>query len=264
MYARKFTRRATSSRYRSVRRSRPLRRVVQTARWEVGRIAIDAVRTLENSSGAEQLTYFHVASIATSLGATFVAGPEQRIGAVLTEMNRRLEIGGVVFDYDCWHAGDLDGESDGIEDQSYDVHCSLVVDRIIKDAGAGTPFPASVVSYTPWFASFPSAALLTTGPFDSTEPVNAPTRTFWERNWFVDFRPKRILNDEEGVLYVPENQRLATRTGTLNRRLKLSLDEAQGLYFVWGTRTSALFNASEAARAVRFRLLGKVYYRFRQ
>jgi len=262
MSFRRFTRRGTSSRFRSMRRFRGLRKIVQTARWEVGRIFVDADRELPNSSAAEVLEYFHIASIPSSLGALSATVTEQRVGTVLAGMQRKLEIGGVVLDYDCFHSGELQGDRDLGEGQ-YDVNYLLLVDRIVDDGG-GTPFPASVATFSPFQASFPSSILTTTTPTSLTEPVMAPTRILWERTVFNDINPKRLRDDEEGVLYVPQNQRLAVRGGTLNRKLKLQLDETQGLYFAINTRNGPLFNHPGGARNIQKRVTGKIYYRFRQ
>jgi len=262
MFRRRFSSRGTSSRFRSIRRGRPLRKIVQTARWEVARMSIDAQRTLVEGANSETVEYFHLASIATSFASLAGGSPEARTGAVFAGLNRSLEIGGLVFDYLHDHTGDVSGTFLANE-LSYDVHMSLLVDRITKD-GAGTPFPASVGTYAPFFATFPSALYNTVGPIDTTEPADMPTRILWERNLFVDFRPKELNNDVEGVLYVPQNQRLARSEAVVNRRLKLRLDETQGLYLCHAVRNSNAFGGSGAELDYRFRLLGKLYYRFRQ
>jgi len=206
--------------------------------------------------------YFHLASIATSLASGTGGDAESRTGAVLAGMNRSLEIGGVVFDYIHSHIGDAEG-GQLVNELSYDVMMGLAVDRITKDSG-GVPFPASVGTFAPFFASFPQSLYATTGPIDTTEPADAPTRILWERNLFIDYRPQEIDNDTEGVLYVPQNQRLAVGAALVNRRLKLRLDESQGLYFIHATRNSSVFSGGAQGRDYRFALRGKIYYRFRQ
>lgn len=241
---------------------RPLRKIVQTARWEVARISLDAQRTMVNGPQGETVEYFHLASIATSFASTAAGSPEARVGAVWAGLNRRLEIGGLVFDYLHQHDGELAGDLLRGEG-SYDVHMSLAVDRIGKDL-ASVPFPVSVGTFKPFFAGFPQSIFNTVTPIDSTEPADSPTRILWERNLFIDTRPKVIQNDAEGVLYVPQNQRLGASAGLVNRRLKLSLDESQGLYLIHATRNSNNFALLAAQRTFRFALRGKLYYRYQQ
>lgn len=253
-------RRFGSSRFRG---RRPLRRIVQTARWEVGRIFFDSQVTMPAGSGASQLLYLHLASIASSLsGSAAGGGPEQRVGTVLAGMQRSLEIGGVVLDYDSVNRGDVPGNFLAGE-ATWDTSCFLIVDRQSGGGPASVPVPISVSTWDPFLSSFPTALLLPTTPNDQSEPSQAPTRILWQKNWTTDIRPKVITNDIEGDLYVPQNQRLARAyPSTLNRRLRLRLDESQGLYFVFATRNSPNNALGTSQRALSQRLWGTIYYRF--
>lgn len=261
MRSRGFTRRATNFRSR-FRRGPQLRRPVATAKWEVGRFYFDNTRTMATGSASETLQYFHLASISTSFGSA-IGGTEGRVGAVFAGMQRSLEIGGIVFDVDHLHRGDLQGDLLPGEG-TYDMHLSLVVDTIDRIIPDGPGFPTSLDTYSPWLSSFPTAALQTTSPLDRSEPVTRPVRTYWERNVPIDLRPKIVLNDLGDTLYVPQNQRLNTTHYLVNRRLKLRLDENQGLFLIEGTRNSANFSSGSASRIITTKLTGKLYYRYRQ
>lgn len=259
MPSRRFTRRAPNFRSR-FRRGRPLSTVVRTRKWNVSRIFVDRNSSLPTGAGTETLIYFHLASIASSWAAS--SSSTERVGTALADTMRSLELGGIVFEVEHYHRGNLPGQ-DGSEDLGrYDLHHALVVDRVVRETG-DIPFPASLVSYHPWDSGFPTATLSASTPQEDVEPVNYPQRILWERNQIVDVRPKFINNDLEGALYVPQNQRLARHSYFVNRRLNLRLNEDQGLYLILGILNTADFALSGDERLVVDRVWGKLYWRFR-
>lgn len=260
MRSKGFTKRGAN--FRSRFRRSNLRRPVMTAKWEVGRFYFDNTRTMVTGSASETLQYFHIASIATSFGSA-IGVEEARVGAVLAGLNRSLEIGGIVFDVDHLHRGDVQGDLAPGE-ATYDMHLSLVVDNLDRVVPDGPSFPTSLDTYSPWLSSFPTAALTTAAPVDRSEPITRPVRTYWERNVPIDLRPKIVLNDLGDTLYVPQNQRLNSTHYLVNRRLKLRLDENQGLFLIEGTRNSANFNLGVSSRIITTKCVGKLYYRYRQ
>lgn len=226
----------------------------------MSRIFIDRNSSLPTGAATQTLVYFHIASIATSWAASSAA--TERIGSALAGTMRSLEIGGIVFEIEHYHRGNLPGQDSSEDLGRYDIHHALVVDRVVRETG-DIPFPASLTSYEPWRSGFPSATLSATQPEEQTEPINYPQRILWERNQIVDVRPKFINGDLEGSLYVPQNQRLATPARFVNRRLNIRLNEDQGLYIILGILNTADFALSGDERLVVDRIWGKLYWRFR-
>jgi len=249
-----------SSRFR---RRRPLGRTVTRPRLEMGTFFIEDTVTIPNSSAAETLQYFHLASIATSLGSA-TSGDASRVGTVLAGMQRRLVIHGLVMDWGIEHQGVIEGGPGPLREDGM-VNCvsGLLVDRQVIDSGI--PVPASVATWDPWTTTFPTALLSSSTPLDVGEPVNGPTRILFRKNTVQSLIGQQVINQDEGALYVPDDQMLNRQFSTFNKRLRLSLDDEQGLYFFFGTRNSPTFALSASdGRVLRRWLAGTIYYRFQQ
>lgn len=203
--------------------------------------------------------YTHLASAAVSLGGAASGSPEQRVGNVLSGMNRALEIGGVVLDYGAeTQVQDPAGFGD-----SFYLWNGLVLDRQYAETTEAI-VPASLQNFHPFTSLPPTAALLTGAPLPEAEEVSLPTRILWSKREQYDVAPGEIVNDIEGQLYYPTTQKVRLRNPTLNRRLRVRMSDEQGLYFVWAFRNSAAFSVGTGARTIRRWLAGHIYYRYRQ
>lgn len=250
-----------SSRFR--RRGPKTHAVTRTRMWEKSHFFLDNFVTLPGGSGSETMLFNHLASIATSLASSSSTSVEQRTGAVLANMERRLEIGGIVYDWGYRMLDEWDATEEDVSANSFHAMMALVTDRQGYDTSNVT-FPASVGSWSPWLSQFPTAIYSSAGtPALDAEPVTTPTRIHLQKFWQPSTGGRVVTNSNEARLYGINENRLEQNFATVNRRLKLSLDDEQGLYLCWGTRNSATY-APAVAQHIQFWAAGKLYYRFRQ
>lgn len=254
MWKRKTWSRKPSPRFGARRGSTHL--VTRTKRWESSALFIDQISTVPGASGTETLQYFHLASIALSLGNA-ASGAEARVGQTLAQMQRSIEIGGVVYDWGFYWRSELSNQASR-PDASFNCFHALLSDRLINDGGNNTP--ASIGSWAPWTPGFPMSILSSSTPPEATDPNNAPTRIHFQK-CFWSSNASRRFTPAEDLLYVPDDQHLNQNFGTVNRRLKLRLDDEQGLFAVLGVRNGP---ENTIASQFNFWLHGKIYYRFRQ
>jgi len=243
------------SRYRDPQRTKGL---------EVANFFIDETVILEDAGDSEEIIYTHIASFPLSLEAAGAgsAGPEQRLGNVLSSAWKYIQISGLVFDWG-WEQPDLDGDNLGIQGE-YWTTFQVLTDRMSIDTGSGNPIPSSLGFYSPYRSQWPMAVLSTSNPGVDTDQARLPTRVHFTKTEQRYANASRIQNDLEGILYYPQGQMVTFRQPTFNRRLRIRLDEGHGLFFGWFTRTGPAFlNGSLQARSIRRWARGQIYYRVR-
>jgi len=256
-YRSTFKRRSTFRR----RRSGPRLHRGTSPRWEVSDFFIHSLFTLPGGSASEQLVFFNIASISQVLQepppGTELAGVNTALGNILNKML----LGGIVFDWGWKQRGPLAADTQQ-RDNYIHYNTGLVIDKLASDAGSGDSFPNAVQLWSPWSTGFPSVAVAPNTPNPSTAEVNRPLRTLWNKTDRMSLGPTTVQDDEAGVLYVPNQQELAPRYPTVNKRLKLVLDENQGLYLYRATRNSPTFALSDSSPAdLEFWARGTLYWR---
>lgn len=257
MFRKRFIRRGTS--FRSFRRrGSGLRLAKAPQRWSTADFFIDSVASLPAGSAAESLTFFHVAA-QTQIMQSQTFGLAVAMGAVV----RKLHIGGIVFDYGFELEGDAGGGGATMADGCFWHTWGLCTDRLLTISGnPSQATPASIQNWSPWTSDFPVAAVGGSTPTDESGELNRVQRILWHKTHYRQIRPRRIFDDVEGVLYVPQEQLLAPRNATVNRRLRLTLDNLSGLFFYVGTRNSPTGNLQSEERVTRRWVQGQLYYRF--
>lgn len=249
----RFTRRATNSRFRS----RGTHAVTRPKRWEIGQFYIEQTMNPPNGSNAEQLTMLHIASISQSLLNATANTSESRLGTLLAQSKRALEVGGIVYDWGCYQLNDANANTSRTEGQLTWQH-GLCTDKHV--ATAGSPItPNAILDWSPLQSTFPTRILSTSTAFDDNNEAQQPTRIHFTKTWMMNAGIREVANDVEGVLYVPDGQILQQNFGTVNRRLKLRLDDDQGLYAYFGVLTGAGFSN---ASSFLVWLGGRIYYRY--
>jgi len=74
---------------------------------------------------------------------------------------------------------------------------------------------------------------------------------------------RQYVDDAEGTLYVPDDQLLAPRYPTVNRRLRLVLDDNQGLFLCFAVRAGSQFGPPQTHQ-YRAWCSGGLYWRYKQ
>lgn len=258
-----FSRR-TSFRKRSfsrVSRSPRLRDPQRTKKLEVANFFIDEDTVLDNSSAFETQIYTNLGAIALSVAQATVASPEQRVGQVFQSTWRAIQINGIVMDWGIQQDNFGNVSSDDGHVWGY---CSLLTDRIDLNT-ADAPTPATLGSWSPFTNEWPVAILSTTTPTVNSRQVSQPTRIHWCRTLHYNANPPQIILPVEGALYVPSGQDVQVRNSTINRRLRIRVDDNHGFFIGWAFRTDASFNVLEPdARTFKRWARGQIYYRILQ
>jgi len=260
MYNRRPRRWATSSRSRSYGarpgRSRLSRPVTRTQRWETA-IINSELSMIMGESDFVQLSYTSIAGIALSLG-NGAAAPELTIGTALASMNRALLIGGIVMDWGAYIISNYNNDHQTRAAAESFATLQLVTDRLSNEGGPN--FPVSLQTYDPFAPMFPMSTLSTTTP---TVDQNAlPTRVHFRKYFPLLGAGRTISNPLSDLLYIPDDQKLNPSFGTINRRLRLRLDDEQGLFLVRSVQAGP--SSSWEGAVIRWWMNGCLYYRFVQ
>lgn len=221
----------------------------------------EGLGSLPTGSASEQTTYFNICNSNLALNTGSGMEGEQLARAVNT-MIRRIDINGIVFDYGWEWNGEISGNNTRALGYHYAMW-GLCLDRCISDI-SGNVVPAALeANWSPWLSTFPVAALSATVPAEETEEIRQPLRVLWSKTNWRSNGVRQVLDQEEGALYVPDEQRLSPTTGTFNRRLRVALDDSQGLFIIHSTRNSPSSTLSGTARLFVRWIRGTLYYRFR-
>jgi len=237
------------------------RLVTPTRKWETALLTVDEQTQLTNTSDFRTIIYTHLASIPLSLNSLVTAGPENRIGTAMASMERSLEIGGIVIDWDITLDQVIDGEPTVLNDGLFWSCFQLVTDRVDAKAD-GSMAPASIDTYDPFRTTFPMAILTASNPDVLQKENRMPTRIHWSKTTSHYAASIPILNSE--TLASTWSQRVSLQPPTLNKRLRIRLDDDQGLFCTWAFRQNTSPDATQAAFVVRRWLRGQLYYRFRR
>jgi len=227
---------------------------------EVANFFIDEQTIVNNSSAAETQIYTHLASIAISM-EVINDSPEQRLGTVLSSMQRSITLHGIVMDWGIRQNG-YDGDNTPLVGKVWSCF-QLASDRLAPQSD-NVVVPASLGSYSPFQTQFPTAVLNTSTPDISANTMVNPTRVHWSRTDLHELIP-RSVSDDADVLYVPNSQQVFTPRSTINRRLRIRLGDDMGFFLIWSFRTDAALSVSSTvARTFTRWARGQLYYRFVQ
>jgi len=230
-----FRRRGASSNFRS---RRPRLRTPGSRRWEVSDFFVSSAAQWPTGNSTEQLLMLHLASIPMSLQND--VSPNVA-GVALGAMTRKLLIGGIVMDYGWEFLGDLDGLDTATQGQAFMETgiCSDTINFLGSAKG-----PNAINAWSPWQSGFPTAVLnAATTPALSVQEGDRPLHIHWRKKEATNFAARIIDNPQAETLYIPSQQPVRTRGGTVNRRLKLVLDDQQGLFVYFATLNSTTFSA---------------------
>jgi len=151
------------------------------------------------------------------------------------------------------------GETSFLENMSTWYEVGLCHDRMIFDVTGGDFFPQAIAGWEPFFSDFP---VNTGAPDVNQKEAQRPTRVLWRKAQYHNFAapPVVSLGDDPAV---PQYQHLAPRPATVNRRLRIRLDQDSGLFFYVATLNEGSFETDPLAlfRTVWFK--GTLYYALR-
>lgn len=240
-------------------RSRPRTKMATRPRQNASDFFVALTSDHPDGSAALQISMLHIASMALSFNSN-------NTSEILKHTLRNITIGGIVFDWGVEFpsiAGDAaEGDEALLENMASWYNVGLCYDRMAFEFGAGTFVPSAIGIWQPFFSDFPTNTAGSGITVEETSEAR-PTRVLWNKTLVKNFAMAKVLNPESGELYVPPYQRLASNQGTVNRRLRLRLDEDHGLFFYIATLNEGGFAVDPLAlfRTVWFK--GTLYYTVR-
>lgn len=249
-------RRRFRSRFRGFR-GRPrrggLRRPSEPTRWEVCNIWDTREIVVPNTGDTTTGVLLTLARIPAGLWDSLTVGSLRG----LANATRFLELGGIVLQWGYEFSDptlDLDVAPD---DSATWLGTALMVDR----ANAGNP-PGPTNN---WLMMGATSAQPPFQPSVATaaEDTDLPTRILHRDTRRCDPNSWALIDPSEGALYAVNGQRVrGERTGQMNKRLKLRLDDKQQLCWWWQFYTTVAY-AMGVSVAYRVWMNGTLYYRAR-
>lgn len=227
-------------------------------RWEVSDFLLTQLATLPTGQSSEQLLMLHIASITQSMAQD----SSTVLGTTLSGMTRKLMIGGIVFDFGTEVAGQMPNVADTpILAGDVFVNAELCLDQIVTPS-ASTFFPNAIQGYSPFTSDFPTQIITATTPNPQSREAFRPLRSLWSKRYMKRIAGRAAV-PAESLLTIPNEQLLAGRYGTVNRRLRLILDDHQGLYFCFATFNASGFDVPTSNhRQLRHWVTGRLYWRY--
>jgi len=233
-----------------------LRKSQTLQKWIAADFFVAITSDHPSGSATVQLNLIHLASVGLSYWGD----------ATQSALDRRaIDIGGIVFDYGIEFpsvAGDADDVTNTVditplENMSAFYNIGLCYDRMHLESGIG-PIPDCIQTWEPFTSDFPIG---TSTPDIDQSAISRPARVLWNKTHYKNFAMQLVLNNEGSDLYVPPLQSVQTRTGTVNRRLRLRLDQNHGLYLYCATLNEGNFAVDARAlfRTVWFK--GTLYWK---
>lgn len=174
-------------------------------------------------------------------------------GRSTADLVRGIEIGGVVLDY-------------GIKDQSSYIAGSstaalqlLNTFMLCSDRLDSFGSPNAAASMQLGRTQPPMVQVSAANPSALAEDVDFPLQIHWRKTEEILHTATPVSG--EGVdLFGLDGQQVQTRRGTLNKRLRLFLDDYHGLFFVFSGTTGPAY-ASGFTRVFDVWVAGSIYYR---
>jgi len=253
MYRRNF--RSSRPRTRSFSRFRRpgagLRYPTPPKRWEVCNLAF----TNGTFVDAAQNTFTGVVRLAGVYDGLGDVATAQ--GRAITNAVRWLEIGGLVLHWKI-SLGANQYDTAPFPDDYVNrlTHRVLICSDQIDNAGNPNSIPD-------WFVpGTPLASVSTTTPTANSEDVEYPTRIHHQWARFYNLAAVRLSVAEE-LSPLPQVQEVTSLQGSKSLRLRLRLDDRQGLFLHFATRILDASTAAPAGIAHELEVVGTMYYRFR-
>lgn len=216
-------------------------------RWNVSNFCFDAD---VGQNWADSQPFANVYTVLAIGGAASQSSPDFKTDS----MQRGMIIGGIVMNYGWFRANPLDQESSESPDWSADelvmyAETNLVVDRYDADK-----IPQSVeFDY--------SASQVPTGSGSATtEHWDGPTRILHRRRDVVHQQFEEEATGASTGAW-PVSQQVQHNRYTLNKKLRIRLDEEHGLYVVSHVRRLNPIPELNLERGVRFWYAGTLYWR---
>jgi len=253
---RNFRRSGGSSRFAGRRRSN-LRRP-GPHKWQVSDFFVSSVAAWPSGSLSESSLVLHLASPTISLNQGAAGDDTAPVGRVLSSMARKMLIGGIVFDWGWDFTGFIDGDAATFEGFAW---TGLVSDRLVTDVGTDNFFPNHISLWSPFTSDFPTAALAAGTPLNASEDANRPSHIHWRQCFSTQFGTRPVEPPGEGVLHVPLQQPVRTQRGTVNKRLRLVLDDQNGLFLHFHTLNQLNFAVSSGGLSLVRWAQGQLYWK---
>lgn len=180
-------------------------------------------------------------------------------GLAINEALRSMDIGGIVMDWDCRKVSDVSYEGDGLEGRLFTFN-ALIVERL--DTGGG---PVSVATFDPFLNGVPVATVSAAGatPVSPTGDQQKPLRILWQRRQCLEMNPRSLTNTNENTLYFEDDTHVVLPKQTLNKKLRLRLDDTVGLFHVAAYKTAVNWVPGVVIPQVNTWFGGTIYYRAR-
>jgi len=212
-------------------RRRGLKPPTQTTRWETCNFSFDALQSINPEVNAFLTESVELLKIPEHMGDPADSG------TILESIARRIEIGGIVFNYTLPTATALAGTWSG--NAAIDGRLYLVTDRL--DA---TNQPIALPN---WDLNEAPVSIAPT-----VEDNQFPTRIHWRDALFGMCFGGSTVNDRNPIQTHPIR--------TQNLRLKRFLDDEHGLYFQFFTRD--VNRGAGSGYTVTYAVSGTIYYRW--
>lgn len=213
-----------------------------TKRWEASDFYVFTSMSLPDVNNETNMSYQHLASLSISLAGP--AGSPNNVGVALSGMARKLLIGGIVCDFGFELLGPVLPSTESEPVQSLlGLQQGLITDRLYVTGSSVIPSVAT--SWDPWKTMFPTATINGAGTapvFDVQEAIG-PTHRHFKKTEHCELGPRTLPVSED--LQLIGSQYVRQRSGTLNKKLNLVLDDDHGLFWYFSHHAGSAWNLSD-------------------
>jgi len=257
---RRFTpQRFTRGRNSSFRSRRGALRKPGDRRWEKSQFLLQ--QNVEDPAGASssQMLAFHIASIAISLQQEGSAVPA---GVALGSMTRKLLIGGIEFDWSFRNVSDdiASNSASMVETQNFHQF-GLCSDELSVESGQPMTPNFIAAGWNPFLSQFPISALTASTPSTLAFDPQRPKHIHW-KNTQENFNGVQSLTVSEDLQLVQTGQSVYFPRGHVSKRLRLVLDDNQGLFFYFATQNTNAYALSQNQRLFSVWACGTLFWRY--
>lgn len=227
-------------------------------KWEKSQFFIGQIINGPTSGSASQAEFFHIASIAVSLQQETVAVPT---GVALGSMTRKMLIGGIEFDWGLSNVSqDIDdGSSFALLETQTFHQVGLCSDNLTNESGSPS-VPASLLAgWNPFLSAFPTSILTASTPSSQSFDPQRPLHIHWKHTDELFSGVQRLVVSEDLQL-TQIGQRVITPRGHVSKRLRLVLDDKQGLFFYWAIQNPNNFGGVSRDYSIWF--CGTLFWRY--